>query len=53
VNLEGVAKRIDSKRIQLFSPDGGATDIVAASVRGTRVELVLPKLDVYDVVTIN
>ena len=53
VNLDGVARRIDSKRIQLFSPDGGTADIVVASVRGTRVELVLPKLDVYDIVTIN
>jgi hypothetical protein len=53
VNLDGVARRIDSKRIHLFSPDGGTADIVVASVRGTRVELVLPKLDVYDIVTIN
>jgi hypothetical protein len=53
VNLDGVVKQIDSKRIQLFSPDGGATKIEVASVRGTRVEFVLPELDVYDVVRIN
>jgi hypothetical protein len=53
VNLDGVVKQIDSKRIQLFSPDGGAAKIGAASVRGTRLEFVLPELDVYDVVAIN
>ncbi|MGD0792432.1 MAG: hypothetical protein ABR920_11740 [Terriglobales bacterium] len=53
VNLDGVIKQIDSKRIQLFSPDGGVTEIEVASVRGTKVEFVLPELDVYDVVTIN
>ena len=53
VNLDGVVKQIDSKRIQLLSPDGGAAKIEAASVRGTRIEFVLPELDVYDVVAIN
>jgi hypothetical protein len=53
VNLDGVAKHLDGKRIQLFSPDGGTAEIGVASVRGTHVELVLPKLDVYDIVTIN
>ncbi len=53
VNLEGVVKRIDGKRIQLLSPDGSTDQIGAVSVRGTQVELVLPKLDVYDIVTIN
>jgi hypothetical protein len=53
VNLDGVVTRIEGKRIQLFSPDGNVAELEAASVRGTRVEFVLPKLDVYDVVTIN
>jgi hypothetical protein len=53
VNLEEVIKQIDSKRIKLFSPDGGATEVEAVSVRGTKVEFVLPELDVYDVVAIN
>jgi subtilisin-like proprotein convertase family protein len=53
VNLDGVVRQIDSKRIQLFSPDGEAVKIEAASVHGTRVEFVLPELDVYDVVAIN
>jgi len=53
VNLDGVVPRVDGKRIQLFSPDGNVAELEAASVRGTRVEFVLPKLDVYDVVTIN
>lgn len=52
VDLDGVVKQIDRKRIQLFSPDGAAR-IEVASVRGTRVDFVLPELDVYDVVTIN
>ncbi len=53
VNLDGVVKQIDKQRIQLFSPDGTAKQVNAVSVRGTQVELVLPELDVYDVVTIN
>ncbi len=53
VNLDGVIRQVDSKRIRLFSPDGGATEIEVASVRGTQVEFVLPELDVYDVVAIN
>ena len=53
VNLKGVVGRIDSSRIQLFSPDAGVSQVEAASVQGTQLEFVLPKLDVYDVVTIN
>ena len=53
VNLDGVVEQIDSKRIKLFSPDGDAKDVEVASVRGTQVEIVLPELEVYDVVTIN
>lgn len=53
VNLKGVVGRIDSSRIQLFSPDAGVSQVAAASVQGTQLEFVLPKLDVYDVVTIN
>ncbi|HET8666541.1 MAG TPA: hypothetical protein VFM10_01095 [Terriglobales bacterium] len=53
LNLDGFAKQIDGKRIQLFSPDGGTKDLKVASVRGPQIELVLPELDVYDVVAIN
>lgn len=53
VNLEGVIKQIDSQRIQLFSPDGNVGNLGQASVHGTRLEFVLPALDVYDVVAIN
>ena len=53
VNLDGVVKRIDSRRVQLFSPDAGVSEIEVGSVHGTQVELVLPKLDIYDIVTIN
>jgi hypothetical protein len=52
VNLEGVVNRVGT-RIQLFSPDGAAAGVEATAIRGTEVEFVLPKLDVYDVVTIN
>jgi hypothetical protein len=53
VNLDGVIKQIDSKRIQLFSPDGQPMELKDVSVRGTRLDFVLPSLDVYDVVTVN
>jgi hypothetical protein len=53
VNLDGVLKQIDNKRIRVLSPDGGAKAIEVLSVRGAKVEFVLPELDVYDVVVIN
>jgi hypothetical protein len=53
VNLDGVLKQIDSKRIRLFSPDGGAMEVAQVSTHGTQVDFVLPELEVYDVVTIN
>lgn len=53
VNLDGVLKQIDNKQIKVLSPDGGAKAIEVLSVRGAKVEFVLPELDVYDVVVIN
>lgn len=53
LNLEGVLKQIDAKRIKVFSPDGDAQAIEVSPVRGSKVEFVLPQLDVYDVVVIN
>ena len=53
VNLDGVLKQIDNKRIKVLSPDGGAKGIEILSVRGAKVEFVLSELDVYDVVVIN
>ncbi|HET7209669.1 MAG TPA: hypothetical protein VFI95_24065 [Terriglobales bacterium] len=53
MNLDGVVDRIDSGRIQMLSPDGVARQVKAVSVAGTRVEFLVPELDVYDVVTIN
>ena len=53
LNLEGVLKQIDAKRIKAFSPDGDAQAIEVSPVRGAKVEFVLPQLDVYDVVVIN
>ncbi|MBZ5615754.1 MAG: hypothetical protein LAO23_17245 [Acidobacteriia bacterium] len=53
VNLDGVVKQIDTKRIRLLSPDGQPMELKDVSVRGTRLDFVLPSLDVYDVVTVN
>ena len=53
VNLEGIVKQIDARRIRLYSPDRDATELFATSLRGNSVEFVLPELDVYDIVTIN
>ena len=53
VNLDGIVKQIDRQRIQLLSPDGGVKPVNVIAVRGTQVELILPELQVYDVVTIN
>jgi hypothetical protein len=49
VNLDGVLKQIDNKRIKVLSPDGGAKAIEVLSVRGAKVEFVLPELDVTSV----
>ncbi len=53
VNLDGTVKQIDTKRIRLLSPDGQQIELKDVSVRGTRLDFVLPSLDVYDVVTVN
>ena len=53
MNLEGIVKEIDARRIRLYSPDGDAMELVATSLHGNHVEFVLPELDVYDIVTIN
>ena len=53
VNLDGVVKQIDTKRIRLLSPDGQPMELKDVWVRGTRLDFVLPSLDVYDVVTVN
>ena len=53
VNLDGVVKQIDTKRIRLLSPDGQPMELKDVSVRGARLDFVLPSLDVYDVVTVN
>ncbi len=53
LNLDGIVPQIDSKRIELFSPDDGVTQVKIAAVRGTEVDFVLPELDVYAVVAIN
>jgi hypothetical protein len=53
LNLDGVIKQIDDKRIKVLSPDGEPKAIEVSSVRGTKLEFVLPQLDVYDVVVIN
>jgi hypothetical protein len=37
VNLDGVLKQIDNKRIKVLSPDGGAKAIEILSVRGAKV----------------
>lgn len=53
VNLDGVVKQIDGKRVKLFSPDTEAKAVDVVAVRGSQVELILPTLEVYDVVAIN
>jgi hypothetical protein len=53
VILDGVVKQIDKNMVRLLSPDDGAKPLKAVSVRGTRLDFILPNLDVYDVVTIN
>ncbi len=53
VNLDGVVKQIDKDKVRLLSPDDGAKQLKAVSVRGTHLDFILPNLDVYDVVTIN
>ena len=52
-NLNGIVKQIGGKRIQMFSPDAGAKQVSISLVRGTQAELVLPELEVYDVLVIS
>jgi hypothetical protein len=53
VDLDGVVKHIDSDKIRLFSPDGEVKPAEVVAVRGSQVELILPTLEVYNVVAIN
>jgi len=53
LNLDGVVKQVDKDKIRLLSPDGGARQLIGVSARGSRLDFVVPNLDVYDVVTIN
>jgi hypothetical protein len=53
LNLDGVVKRIDAERVKLFSPDAEPEPVEVVAVRDSQVELVLPTLEVYDIVAIN
>jgi len=53
VNLDGIVKKMDKKRIHLFSPDSVPQEVKGVWIRNKVLEFTLPVLEIYDVVSIN
>lgn len=53
LNLTGVLRQINSRSLRLLSPDDVVRKLKNVSVKGNVVTFTIPKIDVYDVVTIN
>lgn len=53
LNLAGLVRQINSRSLQLFSPDNVAKELKNVSVKGNVVTFTIPEIDIYDVVTIN
>ena len=53
LDLAGVVRKVDPKSIRLFSPDDVSKELKDVVVNGTAVSFTIPKLDIYDVVSIN
>jgi hypothetical protein len=53
VNLEGIVNKIADGQVKIYSPDGVPGQLKEVVVRDKRVELVVPELDIYDMIVIN
>jgi hypothetical protein len=53
LNLEGYIPKIDKKKLKLYSPDPVSTEIRDVNIDGRQLELTIPHLEVYQVLTIN
>ena len=53
LDLSGVVRKVDPKSIRLLSPDDVSKELKDVVVNGTTVNFTIPKLEVYDVVSIN
>ena len=53
LNLEGYIPKIDKKKLKLYTPDPVSTEIRDMKIEGRQLELTVPNLEVYQVLTIN
>ena len=53
VNLDNVLDSIDAESIALFSPDPVPKSLKSVAVKGKTLELTVPELRIYNVITIN
>ncbi len=53
INLDGIADAIDPGSLRLYSPDAVPKTVKVIKAAGRSVELQVPELDVYDVITID
>ncbi len=53
INLDGIADGIDPATLRLYSPDMVSKAVKVTKATGNSVEVLVPELDVYDVITIN
>ena len=53
INLENVPDAIDETSITLFSPDQVPKELESVTLRGKTLEVIVPELKIYNVLTIN
>lgn len=53
VNLDGVVNKIKGEDIYILSPDSVLKKLHAISVKGKSVQFTIPRLDIYDIITLN
>ncbi len=53
VNLDGVVNKIKGEDIYILTPDSVLKKLHAISVKGKSVQFTIPRLDIYDIITMN
>jgi len=53
LHLEDIVKETNASKIQLYSPDSALNEVKKISVHENQIELTIPYLEIYDIITIN
>jgi hypothetical protein len=53
INLENVLDTIDENSITLFSPDRVSKKLESVTLRGKTLEVTIPELKIYNILTVN